>query len=60
MGSVVDDEVGEIELGEEREREFDVEENRSYHQQQHRHISSDSLSDWQQTTMKSPTRDADL
>nr|XP_023886848.1 U-box domain-containing protein 32 isoform X7 [Quercus suber] len=26
MGSVVDDEVGEIELGEEREREFDVEE----------------------------------
>ena len=26
MGSVVDDEEGEIELGEEREREFDVEE----------------------------------
>ena len=44
----------------EREREFDVEENCSYHQQRHRHISSDSLFDRQQMTMKSPTSDADL
>lgn len=45
---------------EKREREFNVEENHSYHQQRHRHISSNGLFDRKQTTMKSPTSDADL